>query len=172
MRSMRKSSLFSAVCALVVLVCTVLITHRPVESASLDLILNATETTISDGERFRLVYVFRPEDCASNLRLLAAVQRPALRSRLTVAGLLYGSEKDVPRARRLLARAGVETPIRPLTTRQSAALAPLGHRAMPFWLLFNPEGQLVLSLSTPTTLQEHLRTIDLLTRVTDARQEA
>jgi hypothetical protein len=165
---MRKSSLFSAVCVLVVMACTGLIMHRPAESASLNLILNTPDIT-SGSERFRLVYVFRPEDCAGNLRLLAAVQRPALRSRLTVAGLLYGSDQDVPRARRLLARAGVETPIRPLTTRQSAALAPLGHRAMPFWLLFDPEGQLVLSLSTPATVQEHLRTIDLLTKVTDAR---
>jgi hypothetical protein len=118
-----------------------------------------------------LVYVFRPEDCAGNLRLLTAIQRPALRSRITADGLVYGSGKDVPGARHLLARAGAETPIQPLTRRQSAALELLGHRAMPFWLLFDPEGRLVLSLPTPSTPEDHFRMIELLTKITGARRE-
>jgi hypothetical protein len=85
--------------------------------------------------------------------------------------MVYGSEKDLPSARRLLARAGIETRIRPLTTRQSAALELLGHRAMPFWLLFDPEGRLVLSLPTPSTPEDHLRTIELLTRITGAQRD-
>ena len=119
-----------------------------------------------------MVFVFRAKDCSGNLRLLSAMQRPAVRSRIEIRGVLYGSTDELLLARRALAGSGVKTPIRTLTDRQVRALGSLGHRALPFWLLFDPHGQLVLSLSTPTTPDEYLRAIDLITRVTDAPSDS
>lgn len=99
---------------------------------------------------YRMVVVFRPEDCEGRLDFLHLAAQPRFRSTLTVMGILVGTAADGRLARQRLRARGLELPL--VVRRRGLSLTTqLGYASTPYLLLMDRGGQVRFAMPTPRT---------------------
>lgn len=148
----RGGTAFVAAALVVVVACTVLLLRAPAHAAALgDVVLAGEEPA---GGRGTFVLVAQAEDCEDNLRFLTLLERPTLRRTTRGIGLFMGSAEEYARWEDRLRESGVRW--RRASRGELDALAALGHRSTPFWVLLDTNGGVRLSGGAPRGPEDHL----------------
>ncbi len=140
-----------AICALVVVACTIALLARPRDAAPLAEEFGAARSTAAadstargrrpaPGAALDAYVVFQLADCQGNLRMLDLLRRRGLRDRVALAGLAFvGSDAELERARSRLPVGARSVPIRRATRASIDLLAGIGHRTTPILVVLDAE---------------------------------
>ena len=153
---MRREAL-AVTAALVVLACTALLLLVPPPVVA----FGPAPGEAREG-KLTFVVALQPRDCEGNLGFLRLLDRPRIASRTAALALLDGERKEIASARSRIERNAPAFTLRPLSRREAGALAVLGYRRTPYWVLFDTEGRVRLAGHAPRTPGEYLQTARLL----------
>lgn len=111
----------------------------------------------SHPPRVRAFLVARSADCSGNFDFLDLFDRPPVRSRLDLAGVVaLGDEDAVPALRAALAAHGRQLPVWSASPAARLALASLGVRSTPYLVVVDGDGALRFAAGAPATVRQYL----------------
>lgn len=99
--------------------------------------------------------VMQRADCEGNVYALRFLQRPGIRQRVRLAGLLLvGSDADYSAVRRRLGDAPQGAPLRHADDATVRALRTIGYRSTPFLVIAERGGGVKMTMQLPSTPEE------------------
>jgi hypothetical protein len=147
MRRLDRTSTLLIVTICVVLGCTAVLVREGGWRRDLRSLAHSSEAA---DPAYRMVVVFRPEDCEGRLDFVHLVAQPRFRNALTVTGILVGTASAGRLAKQRLRARGLELPL--VVRRRGLSLTTqLGYSSTPYLLLMDREGQVRFAMPTPRT---------------------
>lgn len=147
------------------IVAVVATARRPSSSLAATIPVAASGRGVLDG-----YVVAQPADCEGNLSFIALLDRPEIARGIRLRGVLIaGSAAQVraAAAQPTIRRTGM--PVMRLRSSTSRALATLGVRSTPYFVVFARSGGVRLAVHSPRTPQEYVRLARLLTALAAAQ---
>lgn len=147
-RAMKKLPAYLLVCTnLVVLSCTYVLIRGPGPTENL---LRSIEREGQQERGYRVVFVGRSEDCASDLLALHTLSKPAFRGRVTGLIAHVGRTADLRAVRNSVRSRGLQVDV--IGLRAPPRAGPLmGYTSLPYLLILDPEGRVGFASKVPTT---------------------
>lgn len=153
------SNVVVVVATLLVVICTALL-HK--QTVSRGTIYDVVFRQKISSRKATLALVATADDCRGNLSVLSLFQRPLLNERLNTVVLLDGSEDELRAIRDDLRREHGAQDLRRISRSEKVALAGLGTKTTPFWVLFDGAGRVRMVGHAPRSPQERLALATML----------
>jgi hypothetical protein len=101
--------------------------------------------------------VARASDCSGSFEFLDLFDRPPVRDRLDLVGVIaLGDEPAATTLRRALATRGYDLPVRPASHTLRATLATIGYHHTPYLIVLDADGVLRFAIGAPESVHQYL----------------
>ncbi len=139
------------IAVLLLLACTAAVLVFNTRPRPLGPVLGSAHPAPADHNAFRAYVVLQSEDCDSNLEFLRVFSRPKFRSRISVVGVVTGTDSpgETATAAQLMAAQHSSIEVIEITREIARALTPLGFETTPFLVLLDPQGKVRLATPAP-----------------------
>lgn len=131
--------------------------HRPPDERAAASLAAALPDDARRSRRASAFLVARAADCSANFDFLDLFERPPVRERLDLAGVLaLGDDSAAPALHHALAARGHALRVWPASPALRVALAAVGHHGTPYLVVVDGDGALRFAIGAPETVRQYL----------------